>query len=116
MCERNPLWDRALLLHERHCCALHGRSQSGEVSVRLKRTMLADGHTDGDHRGVLGAGPKTVDCAVVVNLDPTGALVANIGPVFSYYEFPHPMDERLDEEAGEALLDGPDAPQRGSRS
>ncbi len=77
-----------------------------------KTTVVADVHTDGNTRRVLEVGSGYVDWAVVVNLDPTGALVANIGPVFSYYEFPHPMDDRLDDEAWQALLDGPDAPSR----
>ena len=77
-----------------------------------KTTVVADVHTDGNTGRVLEVASGYVDWAVVVNLDPSGALVANIGPVFSYYEFAHPMGDRLDDEAWQAMLDSPEAPPR----
>jgi hypothetical protein len=76
-----------------------------------KTTLVTDVHTDGNTARVLQAGSGYVDWAVVVNLDPTAALVANIGPVFSYYEFAQPMSARLDDARWNATL-GSEAPPR----
>jgi hypothetical protein len=39
-----------------------------------------------------------------------GQLVATQGGVFSYYEFTHPMDDRLTDEAWQKLEPKPDLP------
>ena len=77
-----------------------------------KTTVVADVHTDGNTKRVLEVGSGYVDWVVVVNRDPTGALVANIGPIFSYYEFAHPMSDRLDDDQWGGMLSGPEAPER----
>jgi hypothetical protein len=77
-----------------------------------KTTVVADVHTDGNTQRVLEVGSGYVDWVVVVNLDPTGALVASIGPIFSYYEFPHPMDDRMNDDAWNTMLAGSEAPPR----
>jgi len=79
-----------------------------------KTTIVADVHTDGNTQRVLEAGSGYVDWVVVVNLDPTGELVANIGPIFSYYEFPQPMSARLNDDEWVTMLTGADAPARPS--
>jgi hypothetical protein len=77
-----------------------------------KTTVVADVHTDGNTERVLEAGSGYVDWVVVVNLDPTGALVASIGPIFSYYEFAQAMSNRLDDDQWNAMLEGSAPPAR----
>ncbi|MBN1606625.1 MAG: DUF3160 domain-containing protein [Polyangiaceae bacterium] len=77
-----------------------------------KTTIVADVHTDGNTERVLEAGSGYVDWVVVVNLDPTGALVASIGPIFSYYEFAQAMSNRLDDDQWNAILEGSAPPAR----
>lgn len=77
-----------------------------------KATVVADVHTDANTARVLEVGSGYVDWVVVVNLDPTGALVANIGPIFSYYEFAQPMERRLNDNDWAELLASADAPPR----
>jgi hypothetical protein len=36
---------------------------------------------------------------------PEGSIVVGAGPVFSYYEFKHPMTDRLTDEAWRDLLE-----------
>ncbi|MBN1608751.1 MAG: DUF3160 domain-containing protein [Polyangiaceae bacterium] len=77
-----------------------------------KTTVVADVHTDGNTQRVLEVGSGYIDWVAVVNLDPTGALVANIGPAFSYYEFPQPLSQRLNDDEWDAMLTGPEPPAR----
>ena len=77
-----------------------------------KTTVVADVHTDGNTERVLEVGSGYIDWVVVVNLDPTDALVANIGPVFSYYEFPQPLSARLNNDQWNAMLGGSEPPAR----
>lgn len=63
---------------------------------------------------VLEAGSGYVDWVVVINLDPTGALIASVGPILSYYEFSQPMSARLTDEAWAERLASPSAPPRPS--
>jgi len=41
-----------------------------------------------------------------------GSISLAAGPVLSYYEFKHPMSDRLTDEAWQDLLDSPDKPER----
>jgi hypothetical protein len=70
----------------------------------LKTTVVADVHTDGNTEQVLEEGVGKIDWVLVVRRTVDGPLVASLGPVFTYYEFPHPMDDRLTDEAWRALL------------
>ena len=55
-------------------------------------------HTDQNSGKVLEEGTGYVDLGVFVYVQPDGQLVAGAGPVLSYYEFKHPMADRLTDE------------------
>jgi len=76
-----------------------------------KTTIVADVHTEGNTGKVLEEGVGYVDLIVVAYKLPNGKLVLGVGPVMSYYEFKHPMDDRLTDEKWRELLDSnPPAP------
>ena len=78
----------------------------------MKTTLIADVHTDLISGNVLEEGTGHVDLLVACYLQPDGRLVLGAGPVLSYYEFKHPMSDRLSDEKWRALLKSPDAPSR----
>ena len=74
------------------------------ISDRSKTTVVvADVHTDLNLGLVLEEGVGRLDLIVVIFPTPAGNYVA-AGPVLTYYEFKHPMSDRLTDEAWEALL------------
>ncbi len=70
-----------------------------------KTTIVADVHTDSNTEQVLEEGVGYVDLVVVAYKLPDGRILVGAGPVMSYYEFKHPMDDRLTDEAWRELLD-----------
>ncbi len=78
----------------------------------LKSVMIADVHTDGNTKKVLEEGTGFIKTAIIAYKLPQGHIVLGVGPVFSYYEFKQPMDERLTDEAWRKILEGnpPDEP------
>jgi hypothetical protein len=77
-----------------------------------KTTVVADVHTDGNMEQVLEVGSGFVDWLVVVRRIEDGVLGATIGPIFTYYEFPWPMKDRLNDDQWKELLDGAEPPAR----
>ena len=76
-----------------------------------KTTIVADVHTEGNTGKVLEEGVGYVDLIVVAYMMPNSKLALGVGPVMSYYEFKHPMDDRLtDEKWRELLGSNPPAP------
>jgi len=69
-----------------------------------KTTIIADVHTDGNTGQVLEEGVGYVDLIVVAYRLPDGRVLIGAGPVMSYYEFKHPMGDRLTDEAWRELL------------
>ncbi|MHC4644419.1 MAG: DUF3160 domain-containing protein [Planctomycetota bacterium] len=78
----------------------------------MKTTLIADVHTDQNSGKALEEGTGYVDMIVICYLQPDGRLVLGAGPVLSYYEFKHPMQDRLTDEKWRQLLESPDAPPR----
>ena len=75
-----------------------------------KTTIVADVHTDANTGQVLEEGVGYVRLVVVAYPLPDGRVHLAAGPVFSYYEFKQPMDDRLTDEAWrEMLADEPPA-------
>jgi hypothetical protein len=74
------------------------------IGDAFKSTIVADVHTDGNTKQVLEEGSGKLDWVLVINRAANGALVAAVGPIFSYYEFPHPMSDRLTDEAWRDML------------
>jgi hypothetical protein len=75
-------------------------------------TIIADVHTDTNTNRVLEEGVGYVDLIVVAYKVPDGRIIAGAGPVFSYYEFKQPMDNRLTDEAWKELLHNDKEPER----
>jgi hypothetical protein len=82
------------------------------MSTGLKTTLVADVHTCGAEKKVLEEGVGKVDMIVVACPQPDGSAFLAAGPVLSYYEFKHPMADRLTDEKWRELLDSPDKPER----
>ena len=78
----------------------------GKADPSIYKTVLvADVHTDGNTKKVLEEGVGYIKTMVVAYQHPDGHILLGIGPVFSYYEFKQPMDERLTDEAWREILD-----------
>jgi len=75
--------------------------------------MIADVHTDGNTKKVLEEGTGFIKTAIIAYKLPQGHIVLGMGPVFSYYEFKQPMDNRLTDEAWREILETnpPDEPE-----
>ncbi len=86
----------------------------GETSEGLETTLIADVHTDQNSGSVLEVASGGLDFCIVAYMRPDGHVEAAIGPVLSYYEFTHPMADRLTDEAWREMLRGPEAPERPS--
>ena len=78
------------------------------LSERSRSTvMVADVHTDLNSNMALEEGVGLLDLVVVAFPTPDGTYVA-AGPVLTYYEFKHPISDRLtDESWREMLAQGP---------
>ena len=79
----------------------------------LKSVMIADVHTDGNTKKVLEEGTGFIKTAIIAYKLPQGHIVLGMGPVFSYYEFKQPMENRLTDEAWREILETnpPDEPE-----
>ncbi|RLG18184.1 dTDP-glucose 4,6-dehydratase, partial [Candidatus Micrarchaeota archaeon] len=85
-----------------------------EVDDKAKKTtIIADVHTDMNSGAVLEEGTGYVKFIVVAYKVPDGRILIGAGPVLSYYEFKHPMSDRLTDEKWRELLssDPPDEPE-----
>jgi hypothetical protein len=75
------------------------------VDVEGKETtIVADVHTDCNTGKVLEEGVGYVNLIIVAYNVPDGRIIIGAGPVFSYYEFKHPMDDRLTDEKWKEML------------
>jgi len=75
-------------------------------------TLVADVHTDTNSDQVLEEGLGYVDMIIIAVPDTNGNLVCAAGPMLSYYEFKHPMNDRLTDEAWKDMLSKGDIPDR----
>jgi len=84
---------------------------SGQITSETDNRMaiIADVHTDTNTGRVLEE--AVGDALTIYVIAPVeGKPVLTVGGVFSYYEFPQPMDNRLTDEAWQALQPKPDRP------
>ncbi|MCK4724055.1 MAG: DUF3160 domain-containing protein, partial [Dehalococcoidia bacterium] len=73
----------------------------------------ADVHTDANPpMQVLEEGVGYVDLILVAYKVPDGRIIVGAGPVLSYYEFKHPISDRLTDEAWQEMLERGDEPER----
>ena len=84
----------------------------GVKSRGKQTTIIADVHTDTNSNQVLEEGVGYIDLIVVAYKTPDGEIVVGAGPVFSYYEFKHPMNNRLTDEGWESMLKNGQVPNR----
>jgi hypothetical protein len=86
---------------------------AGVEAKGKETTIIADVHTDTNPPGqVLEEGVGYVDLILVAYKIPDGRILIGTGPVFSYYEFKHPIAERLTDEKWREMLEQGDAPER----
>lgn len=76
----------------------------GVEETGTKTTLVADAHTDTNTGQVLEEGVGYVDIIIVAYRLPDGRILVGAGPVMSYYEFKHPMEDRLTDERWRELL------------
>jgi len=85
----------------------------GDVDEKgLKTTIIADVHTEANSRLCLQEASGYVDYVVVAYKRPEGDVILAVGPVLSYYEFKHPMSDRLTDERWRELLISGNVPER----
>lgn len=85
----------------------------GDVDDKgLKTTIIADVHTDLNTKRCLEEASGYVDYIVVAYKRAEGDIVLAVGPVLSYYEFKHPMDDRLTDEKWQEMLKSGKVPSR----
>lgn len=85
----------------------------GDVDEKgLKTAIIADVHTDLNTKQCLEEASGYVDFLIVAYRRAEGDMVLAVGPVLSYYEFKHPMDDRLTDEKWQEILREGKAPDR----
>jgi len=84
----------------------------GDVDDGLKTTIIADVHTDINSKQCLEEASGYVDYIIIAYKRPEGDIILAVGPVLSYYEFKHPMDDRLTDENWRKMLKQDEAPDR----
>jgi len=86
----------------------------GDVEEKgLKTSLIADVHTDLNSGLCLEEASGYVDYIIVAYKRPVGDIVLAVGPVLSYYEFKHPIKDRLTDESWQDMLSNgsePDQP------
>jgi len=85
---------------------------TGVDELGIKTTLVADVHTNANEQKVLEEGVGYVDLIIVACPDADGSVFLAAGPVLSYYEFKHPMDDRLTDEAWRDMLASEEKPER----
>ena len=85
---------------------------TGTEEAALKTTLVADVHTYTRERTVVEEATGKVDLIAVACPASDDSVFLAVGPVLSYYEFKHPMNDRLTDEAWRELLDSPEKPER----
>ncbi len=78
----------------------------------LKTTIIADVHTDINTKKCLEEASGYLDYIVVAYKRPSEDIVLAVGPVLSYYEFKHPMNDRLTDEKWREMLESGKIPER----
>ena len=89
------------------------KNSIGDIEDKgLKTTIVADVHTDINTKKCLEEASGYLDYIVVAYKRPTQDIVLAVGPVLSYYEFKHPMSDRLTDEKWREMLESGKIPER----
>jgi hypothetical protein len=83
--------------------SLKGVIVSG-ANAKENTTIVADVHTDPNANMCLEEGTGYIRTVIVICKLPNGGLQAFAGPAFSYYEFKHPVSDRLTDEKWRKML------------
>ncbi|MFO8056208.1 MAG: DUF3160 domain-containing protein [bacterium] len=83
---------------------------TGADSESHKTSLVADVHTDQNSGKVLEEATGNLRMLLVAYRHPEGNIRVAAGPVYSYYEFKHPMDDRLTDEKWQEMLAKDKAP------
>ena len=91
-----------------YCDLLYNTQEESMHDVEDIRSLdwgptIADVHTDPTSRSVLEAAVGDVNLGVIA-IDNGGDRAVYVGPIFSYYEFRHPAEDRLTDERWQAML------------
>ncbi|MEJ2567914.1 MAG: DUF3160 domain-containing protein, partial [candidate division WOR-3 bacterium] len=78
----------------------------------LKTTLIADVHTDLNTKKCLEEASGYLDYIIVAYKRPSEDIVLAVGPILSYYEFKHPLDDRLNDEQWREMLESGKVPER----
>ncbi len=70
----------------------------------FKTTIIADVHTETNTKKALEVGTGKIDWVVVAHKSKDGRIGLAVGPIFSYYEFPWKMSDRLTDEKWREML------------
>ncbi len=86
---------------------------AGVEAEGKETTLVADVHTDANPpMEILEEGVGYVDLILVAYMVPDGRIIVGVGPVLSYYEFKHPISDRLTDEAWKEMLKQDNEPDR----
>ena len=85
---------------------------TGTEDIALRTTLVADVHTNSSDGMVVEEAVGKVDLILAACPSADGSVFLAAGPVLSYYEFKHPMSDRLTDEAWREMLDSPEKPDR----
>jgi len=80
------------------------RSLEGKDDA-FKTTIIADVHAETNTKKVLEVGTGKIDWIIVAHKSKDGRIGLAVGPMFSYYEFPWKMSDRLTDEKWREILD-----------
>jgi hypothetical protein len=91
-----------------YCDLLYKASEESPISVDDPRSLdwgptVVDIHTDPESRSVLEAGVGDVNLCVIA-IDNRREKAVYVGPIFSYYEFRHPAEDRLTDERWQTMI------------
>ena len=78
----------------------------------FKTTIIADVHTETNTKKALEVGTGKIDWIIAAHASKDGRLGLAVGPMFSYYEFPWPMKDRLTDEKWRDMLNAEVPPGR----
>jgi len=84
----------------------------GIEDTGVMTTLVADVHTYSYEKLVVEEAVGYVELIITACPMPDGSIFLAAGPVLSYYEFKHPMSDRLTDKAWREMLDSPNRPDR----
>ena len=76
----------------------------------FRTTLIADVHTETNSKRVLEVGTGKIDWVIVAHESKDGRIGLAVGPIFSYYEFPWNMSDRLTDEKWREMIDSAERP------